>query len=68
MRGGKTIPLKANVDEALRSRREGVTVKSVIVVKRTGGDINWFARPRRLAPLRQIRAVERDLPTARRSR
>jgi len=35
LRGGRRVPLKANVDEALT--RDGVTVKSVIVV-RNGGD------------------------------
>jgi len=38
-RGGKTVPLKANVDEALSEECE-ITEK-VIVVKRTGIDINW---------------------------
>ena len=38
VRGGKSIPLKANVDSAI----EGIDiVESVIVVTRTGGDINW---------------------------
>lgn len=38
IRGGKSIPLKANVDKAL----EGCpNVSSVVVVKRTGGKINW---------------------------
>ncbi len=38
LRGGKTIPLKANVDKAL----EGCPhVHSCIIVKRTGGDIHW---------------------------
>ena len=36
MRGGKTIPLKANVDEALKS---APSVKHVIVVKHTGGAV-----------------------------
>jgi acetyl-CoA synthetase len=36
LRGGKKIPLKANVDEALL---QGPAVTSVIVVKRTGGAI-----------------------------
>jgi acetyl-CoA synthetase len=39
VRGGKPIPLKANVDEALDKLGAQSTVKSVIVVKRTGGDI-----------------------------
>ena len=38
LRGGKPIPLKSNTDKALESCP---TVKSVIVVKRTGGEIGW---------------------------
>ena len=38
LRGGKKIPLKANVDEALKSCPD---VKTVIVVRRTGGGIQW---------------------------
>ncbi len=38
VRGGKTIPLKANTDEALKSCPN---VHSVIVFKRTGGNIEW---------------------------
>ncbi len=38
LRGGKKIPLKANVDAAIKICGG---VKSVIVVKRTGGDIDW---------------------------
>ncbi|MEE8371520.1 MAG: AMP-binding protein, partial [Sphingomonadales bacterium] len=38
VRGGKRIPLKGNVDEALQSCPD---VHTVIVVKRTGGEINW---------------------------
>ena len=38
MRGGKTIPLKYTVDEALMSCPN---VKKCIVVKRTGNYINW---------------------------
>ncbi len=37
LRGGKTIPLKANVDAAL----EKVSVRSVLVVRRTGADVAW---------------------------
>ncbi|WP_166368131.1 acetate--CoA ligase [Psychromonas sp. SA13A] len=39
-RGGRTVPLKANVDEALT--RDGTDcVEHVIVFKNTGGDVNW---------------------------
>jgi acetyl-CoA synthetase len=40
LRGGKKIPLKANVDEALRGVR-GTATDAVIVVRRTGGKIDW---------------------------
>ncbi|WP_066552041.1 acetate--CoA ligase [Croceicoccus bisphenolivorans] len=36
LRGSKRVPLKGNVDEALKK----VSVKSVLVVRHTGGDIN----------------------------
>lgn len=38
LRGGKTVPLKANTDEALKSCPN---VHTVIVYKRTGGNIGW---------------------------
>ena len=38
LRGGRSVPLKANVDTALANMD---TVNTVIVVKRTGGDIAW---------------------------
>ena len=38
LRGGKKVPLKSNVDEALKSCPE---VKNTLVIKRTGGDIQW---------------------------
>ena len=42
LRGGKTIPLKANTDAACDiAEKAGQTVKKIIVVKRTGNDINW---------------------------
>ncbi|MGN7439285.1 MAG: acetate--CoA ligase [Alcanivorax sp.] len=37
-RGAKTIPLKANVDEAVKSCHN---VHTVMVFKRTGGDVEW---------------------------
>jgi acetyl-CoA synthetase len=38
LRGGRRVPLKANVDEAVKKAKG---VKSVLVVRRTGGDIAW---------------------------
>ncbi|MEM7281135.1 MAG: acetate--CoA ligase [Pseudomonadota bacterium] len=40
VRGGKSIPLKRNVDAALTSSSKN-TVENVVVVRRTGGDIDW---------------------------
>ncbi|HSC15071.1 MAG TPA: acetate--CoA ligase [Gammaproteobacteria bacterium] len=40
VRGGKKIPLKANVDEALGKVR-GTTIEHVVVVKHTGADVAW---------------------------
>ncbi len=42
VRGGKIIPLKKNTDAACKIAAEaGQKVKKVLVVKRTGNDINW---------------------------
>ena len=42
IRGGRSIPLKKNTDDALAiASKGGVTVETVLVVKRTGADINW---------------------------
>ena len=38
VRGGKSVPLKANTDKALESCPN---VHTVLTVKRTGGDISW---------------------------
>lgn len=38
LRGNKTVPLKANVDEAIQNC---VNVHTVLVFKRTGGEIAW---------------------------
>jgi acetyl-CoA synthetase len=38
LRGGRKVPLKANADEALKQCPD---VKTVIVVRRTGGEIGW---------------------------
>ena len=40
LRGGRKVPLKANVDEALK---KCPTIKNVIVLKRTGGAVPWQA-------------------------
>ena len=40
LRGGKGIPLKANVDAAA-ARDEVTTLEKVLVVKNTGSDIGW---------------------------
>lgn len=38
LRGGKSVPLKANADAALANCPD---VHTALVVKRTGGDVNW---------------------------
>ena len=40
VRGGKAIPLKANVDEAA-SHADVTTLEKVLVVRNTGSDIHW---------------------------
>jgi len=40
LRGGRTVPLKVNADKAIEiAKNDGARVDTVIVVKRTGGDI-----------------------------
>ena len=42
LRGGKTIPLKENTDRAIDlAAKEHVNVKTVLVVRRTGGKVGW---------------------------
>ncbi|MFU0505065.1 AMP-binding protein, partial [Pseudaminobacter sp. NGMCC 1.201702] len=42
LRGGKPIPLKTNTDKAIAiAAGHGVTVRTVVVVRRTGGSIAW---------------------------
>ena len=43
VRGGKVVPLKANVDEALRNPAIDF-VQNVLVVRRTGRPVNWTDR------------------------
>ncbi|MBC7465316.1 MAG: acetate--CoA ligase [Bdellovibrio sp.] len=40
-RGGKTFPLKKNIDEALKKMGAKNTVQKVLVVQRTGNKIDW---------------------------
>jgi acetyl-CoA synthetase len=44
-RGGKVVPLKANVDEAL-TRPDTHMVKDVVVLRHAGNDIQWQSRDR----------------------
>ncbi|MHA6962540.1 acetate--CoA ligase [Zobellella denitrificans] len=43
LRGGKVVPLKANVDKALTDPAAAKFVEKVVVVKRTGDDLAWHA-------------------------
>ncbi len=40
LRGGRKVPLKANVDRALEQHKLD-SVANVVVIKRTGGKVNW---------------------------
>ena len=43
LRGGRPVPLKANTDKAIDiAGKMGVIVKKVLVVRRTGGKIDWY--------------------------
>ena len=42
LRGGKTVSLKENTDKAVDiAARNGVMVKNILVVRRTGGKVEW---------------------------
>ena len=56
---GRKIPLKANVDEALAACPD---VKSVLVVRRTGGTIIWDGRPRSLVSRGSGQGIIRSCP------
>ncbi len=60
LRGGRKIPLKKNVDEALA--QDGVdTVEKVLVYRRTGGEIDWDPE-RDLWYHEQVAAASPDCP------
>ncbi|MGI9202166.1 MAG: acetate--CoA ligase [Woeseiaceae bacterium] len=60
VRGGKTIPLKANVDAAA-ARPNVTSLEKVLVVRNTGNDIDWVEN--RDAWLHELEAsVEADCP------
>jgi len=60
LRGGKGVPLKANVDAAA-TRSEVTTLKKVLVVRNTGKDIDWVEG--RDAWLHELEAqVDTDCP------
>lgn len=58
VRGGKYIPLKANVDKALQSCPD---VSTVVVVERTQGDVAWV-EGRDLWYHQALKEVEADCP------
>jgi acetyl-CoA synthetase len=41
LRGGKKVPLKANVDSAIAQHAD-TTVSTVVVVRRTGANVAWY--------------------------
>ncbi|ANT48897.1 acetate--CoA ligase [Mesorhizobium amorphae] len=44
LRGGKHVPLKENTDKAIEiAAKAGTKVEKVLIVRRTGGKINWVA-------------------------
>ena len=60
LRGGRKVPLKTNVDEALDEA--ATCVETVLVVRRTGGAVPMERRPRRLATTRLPDERRRRLP------
>ncbi|WP_420961432.1 acetate--CoA ligase [Brucella sp. IR073] len=62
VRGGKPIPLKANTDTAIGiAAKQGLGVKNVLVVRRTGGKIGWEPG-RDLWYHKETEAAEADCP------
>ena len=60
LRGGKPIPLKENTDKAIKiAAKAGTKVEKVLVVRRTGGKIDWV-EGRDLWYHDEIRTVEAE--------
>ena len=60
LRGGRTVPLKENTDKAIDiAARNHVQVKSVLVVRRTGGKVGW-ANGRDLWYHEEVRTVKAE--------
>ena len=64
LRGNRTIPLKVNTDQAIGiAEKQGTKVSKVIVVRRTGGDVQWF-EDRDIWYHEAIKAAKPDCPPA----
>ncbi|MCF1505247.1 acetate--CoA ligase [Afifella sp. H1R] len=62
VRGGRKIPLKANTDKAIeRAEKDGASVRNVLVVKRTGGNVT-MKEGRDLWYHEEIEKVDADCP------
>ncbi|WP_414832479.1 acetate--CoA ligase [Afifella sp. YEN Y35] len=62
VRGGRKIPLKANTDKAIeRAEKDGASVRNVLVVKRTGGNVT-MKEGRDLWYHEEIEKVDVDCP------
>jgi acetyl-CoA synthetase len=58
LRGGRPVPLKANVDKAItRAEQESPEVKTVLVVRRTGNPVDMTAGSRRLVSDEEVQTV-----------
>ncbi|MBZ8134939.1 acetate--CoA ligase [Afifella sp. IM 167] len=62
VRGGRKIPLKANTDKAIvRAEKDGASVRNVLVVKRTGGEVE-MQEGRDLWYHEEVEKVSADCP------
>ncbi len=63
LRGGRKVPLKVNADAAVK--KTGDIVKTVLVVRRTGGKVAWTDGPRCLVRRGAGEGVARRVPASR---